>query len=124
MPDLTFGSLTFVLFLDVRRDKVVEKQDDLCVHGNLDVVVKLCHEAGLHHRLGVCGQSMKQRIQCQIMGIAFISVAPYITDMVEHTALYKINNNVYINPFTAPVCKISRLKDAWTRLQTMYFPLL
>ena len=30
----------------------------------------------------------------------------------------------FLNPFTAPVCKISRLKDAWTRLQTIYFPVL
>ena len=49
----TLRSLTFVLFLDVGWDKVVEEEDDLCVHGNLDVVVKLCHEAGLYHRLGV-----------------------------------------------------------------------
>ena len=28
------------------------------------------------------------------------------------------------NPFTAPACKISGLKDARTRLQTVYFPLL
>ena len=48
-------SLTFVLFLDVRRDKVMKEEDDLCIHGNLDVVVKLCHEAALYHRLGVCG---------------------------------------------------------------------
>ena len=29
-----------------------------------------------------------------------------------------------LNPFTAPACKISRLKDAWTCLQTVYFPVL
>ena len=29
-----------------------------------------------------------------------------------------------INPFTAPACKVSRLKDAWTHLQTVYFPVL
>ena len=29
-----------------------------------------------------------------------------------------------MNPFTAPACKISRLKDARTRLQTVYFPVL
>ena len=29
-----------------------------------------------------------------------------------------------LNPFTAPACKFSRLKDARTRLQTVYFPLL
>ena len=28
------------------------------------------------------------------------------------------------NPFTATACKISGLKDAWTRLQTAHFPLL
>ena len=28
--------------------------------------------------------------------IAIISIAPYHTDMGEHTALYKINKNVYI----------------------------
>ena len=28
------------------------------------------------------------------------------------------------NPFTAPACKISRLNDARTRLQTVYFPVL
>ena len=27
-----------------------------------------------------------------------------------------------LNPFTAPTCKISRLKDAQTRLETVYFP--
>ena len=124
VPELTFGLLTFVLFLDVRWDKVMEKQDDLCIHGNLDVVVKLSHEAGLHHRLGVCGQLMKQRVHCQIMAIAFISVAPYITDVGEDTALYKINNNIYINPLTAPACKISGLKDAWTHLRTVYLPFL
>lgn len=32
-----------------------------------------------------------------IIIIAVIFVAPYLTDMGEHTALYKINNNVYIN---------------------------
>ena len=31
---------------------------------------------------------------------------------------------VCLNPFTAPACKISRLKDARTRLQTVYFPVL
>ena len=29
-----------------------------------------------------------------------------------------------INPFTAPDCTISGLKDAGTRLQTVYFPVL
>ena len=29
-----------------------------------------------------------------------------------------------INPFTAPACKISGLKDAGTGLQTVYFPVL
>ena len=29
-----------------------------------------------------------------------------------------------INPFTAPVCKISRLKDVRTRLQTVHFPVV
>ena len=29
-----------------------------------------------------------------------------------------------LNPFTAPACKVSRLKDVWTRLQTVYFPVL
>ena len=29
-----------------------------------------------------------------------------------------------INPFTAPACKISGLKDARTHLQTVYFPVL
>ena len=29
-----------------------------------------------------------------------------------------------INPFAAPACKISGLKDARTRLQTVYFPVL
>ena len=29
-----------------------------------------------------------------------------------------------INPFTARACKISRLKDAWTLLQAVYFPVL
>ena len=42
----------------------------------------------------------------------------------EHTALYKINNNIYINPFTAPACKKFVLKDAWMHLHTVYFPLL
>ena len=28
------------------------------------------------------------------------------------------------NPFTAPACKTSRLKDALARLQTVYFPVL
>ena len=27
---------------------------------------------------------------------AVISIAPYLTDKCEHTALYKINSNVYI----------------------------
>ena len=31
---------------------------------------------------------------------------------------------ITFNPFTAPACKISRLKDAQTRLQTVYFPVL
>ena len=30
----------------------------------------------------------------------------------------------YINPFTAPACKKSGLKDALTRLQTVHFPVL
>ena len=30
----------------------------------------------------------------------------------------------FINPFTAPACKISGLKDAQTCLQTVYFPVL
>ena len=29
---------------------------------------------------------------------------------------------ININPFTAPACKTSGLKDAWTRLDTVYFP--
>ena len=29
-----------------------------------------------------------------------------------------------VNPFTAPACKISGLKDARTRQQTVYFPVL
>ena len=29
-----------------------------------------------------------------------------------------------INPFTTPACTISGLKDAWTRLQPVYFPVL
>ena len=28
------------------------------------------------------------------------------------------------NPLTSPACKISGLKDARTRLQTVYFPVL
>ena len=31
---------------------------------------------------------------------------------------------VLINPFIAPACKISGLKDARTRLQTVHFPVL
>ena len=31
-----------------------------------------------------------------IIIIAVIFVAPYLTDKGEHTALYKVNNNVYI----------------------------
>ena len=34
----------------------------------------------------------------------------------------KINIISYINPFTAPGCKSSVLKDAGTRLETVYFP--
>ena len=30
----------------------------------------------------------------------------------------------HLNPFTAPACNISGLKDARTRLQTVYFPVL
>ena len=29
--------------------------------------------------------------------------------------------NIYINPISAPVCKISRLKDAWTHLKNSLF---
>ena len=29
-----------------------------------------------------------------------------------------------VNPFAAPACNISGLKDAGTRLQTVYFPVL
>ena len=29
-----------------------------------------------------------------------------------------------LNPFTVPACKISGLKDAQTRLQTVYIPVL
>ena len=36
-----------------------------------------------------------------------------------HRALH-----VAINPLTAPACKISGLKDAQTRLQIVYFPVL
>ena len=28
------------------------------------------------------------------------------------------------NPFTSPACKMSGVKDAQTRLQTVYFPVL
>ena len=31
---------------------------------------------------------------------------------------------IRLNPFTAPACTISGLKDAGTRLQTVYFPVL
>ena len=31
-----------------------------------------------------------------IIIIAVISIAPYLTDKSEHTALYKTNNNLYI----------------------------
>ena len=31
------------------------------------------------------------------------------------------NNTTMLHPFTAPACKISGLKDAWMRLQTVYF---
>ena len=33
-----------------------------------------------------------------IIIIAIISIVPYLTNKGEHTALYKINKNVYINP--------------------------
>ena len=37
----------------------------------------------------------------------------------------KLNeNNHRLNPFTAPTCKVSGLKDARTRPQAVYFPVL
>ena len=35
-------------------------------------------------------------IQVRVVITAVISMAPYLTDKGEHTALYKINKNVYI----------------------------
>ena len=32
--------------------------------------------------------------------------------------------SLVLNPFTAPACKVSGLKDARTRLQTVYLPVL
>ena len=32
--------------------------------------------------------------------------------------------NVNRNPFTAPICKISRLNDTWAHLQCVYFPVI
>ena len=37
---------------------------------------------------------------------------------------HRLTFHIIINPFTAPACKISRLKDVRTRLQTAYFPVL
>ena len=33
-----------------------------------------------------------------IIIIAVVSIAPYLTDKCEHTALYMLNKNVYIKP--------------------------
>lgn len=47
-------NFTFILLLDVRQDKIMKEQDDLCIHGNKDVILKLCHKTTLHHRVGLC----------------------------------------------------------------------
>ena len=66
------------------------------------------------------------------------AVADYIKDQkmkciftVLKNMLYAVHKKgcickslILLNPFTALTCKIFRLKDAWTHLQTVYFPLL
>ena len=47
---LSIKALTPVLFPDVGWDKIVQKQDDFSIHSNIDVIIKLSHEAALHHR--------------------------------------------------------------------------
>ena len=47
----------------------------------------------IRESLSVCHNEVSDS---SVRRIAVISIAPYVTDMGEHTALYKINNNVYI----------------------------
>jgi len=42
------------------------------------------------------GRSLIENTVIIIIIIAVISIAPYLADKGEQTALYKINNNVYI----------------------------
>ena len=75
------------------------------------------------------------------MGIDSVSVCDVISDTHQQrsrrhrlwlTAAARRSRIIYcntqetanINPFTAPACKISGLKDARTRLQTVYVPVL
>ena len=50
------------------------------------------------------------------------STAGFLSDMsVVHFSPDDVFN---INPFTTPACTVSELKDACTRLQTVYVPVL
>lgn len=44
---------TFLLLLQVGRHQVMEKHDELGVHGDTDVVREFCHNAALHFGLAV-----------------------------------------------------------------------
>ena len=72
-----------------------------------------------HPAYDICNCTSIAKCITQAERIARVS-AP--CSMQSHALL--LGNFSYINLFTAPACHISGLKDARTRLQTIYFPVL
>ena len=55
--------LTFIFLPDVRHDQIVKEEQHLCIHSNIDMVLKLCHKTALYNWLGIWKKHITRKLE-------------------------------------------------------------